>query len=298
MKAGNIGTKLQESEEDFMKKSYKKILLAVMVIVLTFGMTACGNGGSGSAENTSSDGDSALKSLTVGISASPKPFNYQDENGELTGLEVDMLKHIAEKNNIDLNFEITEFESMFVGLDAGRYDLIVGNISKKPEREEKYLLSSEPYFRSKIALITAEGNTEIKTVEDLGGKKVPAGAGRANALFMESYNEQHPDNPIDIQYTDADASAALIDLNNGRYDACIYNTTYVSGVTQEYGYNFNVYDIPNADDIEKPEAWFLFSKTNTDLRDFFDEQIAAMKEDGSLSELSVKYFGEDYIPKN
>ena len=46
MKAGNIGTKLQESEEDFMKKSYKKILLAVMVIVLTFGMTACGNGGS------------------------------------------------------------------------------------------------------------------------------------------------------------------------------------------------------------------------------------------------------------
>ena len=80
-----------------MKKSYKKILLAVMVIVLTFGMTACGNGGSGSAENTSSDGDSAFKSLTVGISASPKPFNYQDENGELTGLEVDMLKHIAEK---------------------------------------------------------------------------------------------------------------------------------------------------------------------------------------------------------
>ena len=60
---------------------------------------------------------------------------------------------------------------MFVGLDAGRYDLIVGNISKKPEREEKYPLSSEPYFRSKIALITAEGNTEIKTVEDLGGKK-------------------------------------------------------------------------------------------------------------------------------
>ena len=69
-------------------------------------------------------------------------------------------------------------------------------------------------------------------------------------------------------------------------------------MTQEYGYNFNVYDIPNADDIEKPEAWLLFSKTNTDLRDFFDEQIAAMKEDGSLSELSVKYFGEDYIPKN
>lgn len=281
-----------------MKRKYRNILLIITVIALIFGMTACGSSESGSAENMSSDGSSVPKSLTVGISASPKPFNYQDENGELTGLEVDMLKHIAEKNNIDLQFEITEFESMFVGLDAGRYDLIVGNISKKPEREEKYLLSTKPYFRSKIALITAEGNTEIKSVEDLGGKKVPAGAGRANALFMESYNEQHPDNPIDIQYTDADASAALIDLYNGRYDACIYNTTYVSEVTKEYGYNFNVYDIPNADEIEKPEAWLLFSKTDTALRDFFDQQIAEMKEDGSLSELSIKYFGEDYIPKD
>lgn len=284
-----------------MKRKSRKIFLAALSLVLAFSMTACGGGsGGGSADSGSADGtaaDGTPDSLVVGISASPKPFNYQDENGELTGLEVDMLNHIAEENNIDLSYEITEFESMFVGLDAGRYDLIIGNISKKPEREEKYLFSSEPYFKSEIALITAEDNTDIKSVEDLGGKKVPAGAGRANALFMESYNEEHPDNPIDIQYTDADASAALIDLYNGRYDACIYNTTYVSSLTKEYGYHFNVYEIPNADEIEKPEAWILFSKTNTQLRDFFDEQLTKMKQDGSLSELSIKYFGEDYIPE-
>ena len=50
-------------------------------------------------------------------------------------------------------------------------------------------------------------------------------------------------------------------------------------------------------EIEKPEAWILFSKTNTQLRDFFDEQLTKMKQDGSLSELSIKYFGEDYIPE-
>ena len=282
-----------------MKKKSRKIFAAALSLALAFGMTACGGGSPDGSSGGSADkaADGVPESLVVGISASPKPFNYQDETGELTGLEVDMLNHIAEENGIDLSYEITEFESMFVGLDAGRYDLIIGNISKKPEREEKYLFTSEPYFKSEIALITAEDNTDIKSVEDLGGKKVPAGAGRANALFMESYNEEHPDNPIDIQYTDADASAALIDLSNGRYDACIYNTTYVSSLTKEYGYNFNVYDIPNADEIEKPEAWILFSKTNTGLRDFFDEQITAMKQDGSLSELSVEYFGEDYIPE-
>ena len=70
----------------------------------------------------------------------------------------------------------------------------------------------------------------------------------------------------------------------------------MSSLTKEYGYNFNVYEIPNADEIEKPEAWILFSKTNTQLRDFFDEQLTKMKQDGSLSELSIKYFGEDFIP--
>lgn len=132
----------------------------------------------------------------------------------------------------------------------------------------------------------------------LGGKKVPAGAGRANAQFMESYNKEHADNPIAIQYTDADASAARIDLYNGRYDACIYNQTCVTNVTEEYGYEFNTYEIPNADGIEIPEAWILYRQDETELRDKMDKAIAAIKEDGTLSKLSEQYFGEDYVPQD
>ncbi|WP_455153090.1 transporter substrate-binding domain-containing protein [Butyricicoccus sp.] len=133
---------------------------------------------------------------------------------------------------------------------------------------------------------------------NLGGKKVPAGAGRANAQFMESYNKEHADNPIDIQYTDADASAARIDLYNGRYDACIYNQTCVTNVTEEYGYEFNTYEIPNADEIEIPEAWILYRQDETELCDKMDKALAAIKEDGTLSKLSEKYFGEDYVPQD
>lgn len=132
----------------------------------------------------------------------------------------------------------------------------------------------------------------------LGGKKIPAGAGRANAQFMESYNKEHADNPIDIQYTDADASAARIDLYNGRYDACIYNQTYVTNVTEEYGYEFNTYEIPNADEIEIPEAWILYRQDETELCDKMDKALAAIKEDGTLSKLSEQYFGEDYVPQD
>ena len=281
------------------KRAAAGIFSAAMLVTA---LTACG-GSSNSDAQTDTKQDTAAdisttETVTVAVPGTPKPYNYVDDNGNLGGYEIDMLNAMADKAGVTLDFQITEFESMFAGLDSARYDMIIGNISKKPEREEKYLFSTKPYFKNKIVLITAPDNTDIKTIDDLGGKKVPAGAGRANAQFMESYNKEHADNPIDIQYTDADASAALIDLYNGRYDACIYNQTYVTNVTEEYGYKFNTYEIPNADEIEIPEAWILYRKDETDLRDKMDKALEEIKADGTLSDLSVKYFGEDYVPQD
>ena len=289
-----------------MKKIVKKAVAGlVSATMLALALTACGGkeqssaSTAGTSETSETEAQSEAaegKTLVVGVAGTPKPYNYVEEDGTLAGYEIDMLNEMAKRLGYTLEYEVTEFESMFAGLDSDLYDLIVGNISKKPEREEKYLFSTKPYFKNKIVLITAPDNTEIQTIEDLGGKRVPAGSGRANALFMESYNEQNSDNPISIQYTDADASEALIDLHNGRYDACIYNQTYVTNVNAEYGYEFNVYEIPNADEIEIPEAWILFSKSETDLQAEFDKALEEIKADGTLSALSVTYFGDDYVP--
>ena len=225
-----------------MKKAVKKMVVGLLsAAMLAMTLTACGEkeqSSTSAAESSETEAQSEAqgeKTLVVGVAGTPKPYNYVEEDGSLAGYEIDMLNEMAKRLGYTLEYEVTEFESMFAGLDSGRYNLIIGNISKKPEREEKYLFSTKPYFKNKIVLITAPDNTEIQTIEDLGGKKVPAGSGRANALFMESFNEQNPDNQIDIQYTDADASEALIDLHNGRYDACIYNQTYVTNVNEEYG---------------------------------------------------------------
>lgn len=280
----------------------KKFFALILALSLALGLVGCGSSAASAAAEAA---DAAQETTTgearrvvVALNGVTKPYNYVNADGELDGFEVKMLQALDERrDDIEIVFEVTDFDAMFAGLDAGRYDLIVGNISKNAEREEKYTYLSEPYFKSKFGLITAIGNTEITTLDDLGGKKVPAGAGRSNALFMEAYNEEHSDNPIQIQYTDADANSLLVDLYNGRYDAALYNVTYAAQVTKEYGYEFNIYEIPNADDIEKPEAWLLFSKTNTELRDWFDEAIGELKADGTLSALSVEYFGEDFIPQ-
>jgi amino acid ABC superfamily ATP binding cassette transporter, binding protein len=286
-----------------MKQLMKKVAAGFLAsTMLAMALTACGGkeqsstSTAGTSETETQSEAQGEKTLVVGVAGTPKPYNYVEEDGSLAGYEIDMLNEMAKRLGYTLEYEVTEFESMFAGLDSGRYNLIIGNISKKPEREEKYLFSTKPYFKNKIVLITAPDNTDIQSIDDLGGKRVPAGSGRANALFMESYNEQNPNNQIDIQYTDADASEALIDLHNGRYDACIYNQTYVTNVNEEYGYEFNVYEIPNADEIEIPEAWILYSKSETDLQAEFDQALEEIKADGTLSDLSVTYFGDDYVP--
>lgn len=286
-----------------MKQLMKKVAAGFLAsTMLAMALTACGGkeqsstSTAGTSETETQSEAQGEKTLVVGVAGTPKPYNYVEEDGSLAGYEIDMLNEMAKRLGYTLEYEVTEFESMFAGLDSGRYNLIIGNISKKPEREEKYLFGTKPYFKNKIVLITAPDNTDIQSIDDLGGKRVPAGSGRANALFMESYNEQNPNNQIDIQYTDADASEALIDLHNGRYDACIYNQTYVTNVNEEYGYEFNVYEIPNADEIEIPEAWILYSKSETDLQAEFDQALEEIKADGTLSDLSVTYFGDDYVP--
>ena len=224
-----------------MKQLMKKVAAGLLAsTMLAMALTACGGkeqsstSTTGTSETEAQSETQGEKTLVVGVAGTPKPYNYVEEDGSLAGYEIDMLNEMAKRLGYTLEYEVTEFESMFAGLDSGRYNLIIGNISKKPEREEKYLFSTKPYFKNKIVLITAPDNTDIQSIDDLGGKRVPAGSGRANALFMESYNEQNPNNQIDIQYTDADASEALIDLHNGRYDACIYNQTYVTNVNEEF----------------------------------------------------------------
>jgi ABC-type amino acid transport/signal transduction systems, periplasmic component/domain len=84
--------------------------------------------------------------ITIGVSAQSKPYNYYDTNNELTGFEIDLLKAIEQQlDDYAFEFEITEFASLFAGVDSGKFDLIANNIGENPERREKYLFSEYPY---------------------------------------------------------------------------------------------------------------------------------------------------------
>ena len=266
-----------------MKKSLAIFLLIVSAI---FVVIDCNE------SSASSTGDTIVQ---IGLDGTTKPFNYTTDNGDLIGYEIDMLKELDRRlDGITFKYNITPWDSLFASLDAGRYQMICNNITWKKEREEKYLFSSEYYFKNHTVLITAKGSTDIKSIADLQGKPIEVEAGTATAIFLEKYNELHTDNPIKLIYSQAKIAAVLSNVFTGRYPAAIYTSTYVDTVEKDLGIELGRHQIPNEDDIQKSEAYLLFGKSQKDIANKINAALKAMKADGTLSKICINNFGADY----
>ena len=185
----------------------KKVISILLTAVLATGMAACGsnsNTAGNSANNTADNAqntaetstestgsaDSAEKPvLTVGMEGTYAPYTYHDENGTLTGFEVDMANAIGEKMGYDVQFVETEWDSITAALDAGNFDVVMNQVTITDERKEKFDFST-PYIYSKPVLIVAADNTDINSFEDINGKKAAEGLTSNFSDIARSYGAE------------------------------------------------------------------------------------------------------------
>lgn len=234
--------------------------------------------------------------ITIGVSAQSKPYNYYDEDNDLTGFEIDLFKAIEEElEDYEFKFEITEFASLFAGVDSGKFDLIANNIGENEERREKYLFSEYPYVITHNVLITRPDAGDNVTLEDLVGQKMGLVAGSLQAIFMEKYNAENPDQTIELEYIDTDGANIIREVANGRYDMTIYSTTYLQDVMDTFGIELVGHPIENEDEIQPPGAYFLYSKDveKLSLRNEMDAAVKTLRENGTLAKISKDHFGQD-----
>ena len=146
-------------------------------------------------------------------------------NGELTGYEVELLEAADDKiDEYDFNLESVEEDSVQVGLDAGKYDLIGGGLYKTPEREAKYLFPDEISGVSLINIYVREDDNSIASLDDLVGKKVaPSSPNGGIYNLLTAYNEEHPNAQITVNTAEGISVADRFkSLDSGEYDAIVY----------------------------------------------------------------------------
>ena len=112
---------------------------------------------------------SAPVTLTVATEGTYRPFSFHDESGALTGYDVEIAQAVADKLGLKVRFQETQWDAIFAGLDAGRFDVIANQVSITPERQAKYLFSS-PYTVSRGVVVTTEDDSSISSFADLAGK--------------------------------------------------------------------------------------------------------------------------------
>ena len=236
-----------------------------------------------------------VKVFRIATEGAYAPFNYLDAQGNPDGYDIAVAKAVDELlDDVAFEYEAVEWSSIFAGLEAQRYDLIVSQAAKTPEREEKYIFGDVPYSWSIIAIAYQAGRDDIKNMNDLAGKTVTVALGSSNANFLETWNAEN-DNVVNIVYGDGEISKALLEVQEGRVDATLVSPQTAFQVIREQGLEVEYVVLPIEEREPTPVFW-LFSSTeaNEELKAKVDGALQELIDSGKLAEISIEYLGGNY----
>ena len=214
------------------------------------------------------------------------PYSYHDEDDNLVGFDVEVARAVAEKLGVEAKFTETQWDGIIAGLDAEKYDAIANQVSITEERQQKYLFS-EPYTYAYGAVVVNGDNDDITSFEDLDGKDVALTVTSNWAEVAESYGGT-------IVSTSGFSESIQLVIQ-GRADATVNdNVTFLDFKANQPDANVKI--VATSD--EATESAILLRQGDEDLQAAINEALKTLRDDGTLKEISEKYFGEDITVAN
>ncbi|MCI1858538.1 MAG: transporter substrate-binding domain-containing protein [Sporolactobacillus sp.] len=268
----------------------KKIVLIFLSFILLLSMGACANG--------STTGKKKIKVTTVnvGTEGAYPPYNYVDKNGKADGYDIAVMRAVDKKvPALKFKYIPTAWDSIFVALESGKFDIIASDLGKNAEREKKYLFSVQPYLYGNSQIIYKAGRTDIKSLKDLYGKKVAAGVGTNTTTALENFNKKNG-NKIKIKYTDGNINNALQEIDSGRVDATISSIITTKLTAKKLGIKIGGTTAPELG-IAPIHLLYVKNDRGRKYQKLIDKALVSLRKDGTLKKLSIKYLGRDYTTK-
>lgn len=269
------------------KFKFIKAILGIAISTMIF--TGCAGSSAGKSDGNNSGTEA--KTIVIGTGNAFKPYCYLDDDGNLAGYEIEVLKEINKKlPQYKFEFEQLEFKNILLSLESNKVDVGAHQFEKNPERESKYLFGTESYTTFILRITVGKDRTDISSLKDLEGKKVQVGSGSNDAYVLEQYNKVH-NNAINLVYTaSSDPATTIKSIEDGRIDAFISIKRVVDSYNQTYGDKLKTVGDP----ISTSSTYYIFRKNDTQLQADFDKALKELKEDGTLGKISTQVLGGDY----
>ena len=277
----------------------KRFVSAALAAVMALSMTACGSSNS-AAETTAADTEAAESqaeettaeeakttdggTLIVGFDQDFPPMGFVGDDGEYTGFDLELAKEVCDRNGWEFNPEPIAWDSKDMELESGNIDCIWNGFTMTG-REDDYTWT-EPYMANQQEFVGAN-DSDINSQADLAGKIVEVQAdSSAEAALKEA-----PELTATFKelLTTADYNTAFMDLEQGAVDAIAMDVIVAGYQIQQRNADFKILD----DSLSEEEYGVGFKKGNTELRDKVQSTLEEMAEDGTLQEVSEKWFSKD-----
>ncbi len=268
-----------------MNKSRLWVILAALVLAMTATLAAgCGDdddddgggGGSGGGQpELIEEGQ-----LLVGTDTPYPPFEI-GQPPDITGYDIEVLNEIAKRLKLDVTYQDTSFDTIFRDLSQGKFDTVAAATTILPDRE-RTVDFSDPYYLTPQSLLVREGETEIRTAENITADTI---VGAQDGTTGEFYAQDETE--ADEVRGFPEGPDAINALKNEQVDAVIIDFAVGNDAVQKQG------GLEIAQRIVTNELYgFPVAEDNNGLREQMNEALAEMKTDGSLTKIYRKYFKE------
>lgn len=263
-------------------KKLSTLLVMLLSAVLLF--AGCSSDTSSSATDPLADGV-----LTVAVDDTYLPMEFRDDKNELVGFDIDLAKALGEKLGVDVEFSTVAWDGIFTGLTSNQYDVIISSTSITPERQENYS-QSDAYISNGIVIVgrTDYGDDAATTFEELEGKTVGVQLETSADIAAQKLMDEKGTNLTLKQFDGMlDAFSAL----KGKQIDYVMTDL---GVAKYYvAQEPDVFIVETEEPITNEPIGTTARKDEEELTEKINEALKELREDGTLKEISEKWFGED-----